>query len=75
MSGSAMDLSTSDRLIMVHVAYPHRWGQGKVHIAAGPYRDTLCRSFVHGERRWRYSGQVTCKVCLRIRDSNRMVET
>ena len=52
--------------ILLHVAYPHRWGPGKIHISGAPYRDTVCRYFVHGEPKAGKLSDVTCKSCLKM---------
>lgn len=61
--------------MILHVAYPHRWGPGRVHIAAGPYSDTLCAQHLHGRRESGELAAVTCKKCLKIYRHNMRPDT
>jgi len=49
-------------------SYPHRWGEGKVHIERNQsgqrYDSTLCSDHVHGKFEDGKLEDVTCKKCL-----------
>jgi len=44
-------------------SYPHRWGEGKVHLASGPFT-TVCGIEPHAEPIQGGFEEVTCVRCL-----------